>query len=254
MKLSIIIPAYNEALSIEHVVRTCREAEAPHEIVVIDDGSTDETAHIARDSGATIVKTTPNCGKGAAMAHGASLASGDAVMFLDADLDKLTTEQINYLCKPVREGTSDITIGSYVFPCFQSFTKTVYEPLMSLLFPEVLEFIHAGWLSGQRCLTRTLLNRLTLEGGFSVETTMNLQLTFMQPRPRLSILHLGDIGPRVKTPRISMLTLADAILDEAEKYQRSSRIAEARIVDIVHGFSQLLERRYGTRDKSSLAR
>lgn len=243
MKLSIVIPAYNEAMSINHVISMCREASQSHEIVVIDDGSTDATAQVAKDAGASIVETTPNRGKAAAMARGASLASGNAVMFIDADLDKLNPQQINELYEPIWAGTSEIAIGTYIFPCFQSFTKTVYEPLMSLLFPEVLEFIHTGWLSGQRCLTRTLLNRLTLSGGFAVETSMNLQLTFMQPRPRLAIVNLGNIGPHVKPPRMSMLTLAETILDEAEKYDRLSRVTEAGIVKIVQGFSELLERR-----------
>jgi hypothetical protein len=244
MNLSIIVPAYNEALSIRHVVEMCEQASCAHEIVVVDDGSTDDSAQIARDSGASTVVTTPNRGKAAAMAHGVSLSSGDAIMFLDADLEHLTPEQINELYDPVRRGMTDITIGTFVFPCFQSFTKTVYEPLMSLLFPEVLEFIPAGWLSGQRCLTRALLNRLTLDGGFAVETAMNIQMTFMQPRPQLAVVSLGDIGPRVKPPRMSMLTLAEAILDEAAKHQRSERVTKAGIVEIMRGFSELLEHRF----------
>jgi glucosyl-3-phosphoglycerate synthase len=251
MKLSIVIPAYNEALSISHVLKVCNEANCAHEIIVVDDGSTDHTAQMARDSGATIVETTPNRGKASAMNRGAFLASGDVVMFLDADLDKLVPEQIQNLYAPVVRGESDISIGTYTFPCFQSFTKTVYEPLMSLLFPEVLDFIRKGWLSGQRCLTRELLNRLSLGEGFAVETAMNIQITFLQPRPKLAIVDLGDIGPRVKPPRISMLALAETILDEADRYNRTSRIVEARIVEIVRGFSELLDRRCAKNPESS---
>lgn len=83
MSVTVVLAAFNEAANIAAVVRGC----LPHvdEVLVVDDGSTDETASIARDAGARVVSLSQNRGKGVAVRRGALEANGDVLVFMDAD-------------------------------------------------------------------------------------------------------------------------------------------------------------------------
>lgn len=87
--VSIVIPAYQESRSVGQVVRTLIEtlqfSERPYEIIVVDDGSTDDTATIAESAGATVIVHPYNCGYGAALKSRVRAASYPTVVFLDAD-------------------------------------------------------------------------------------------------------------------------------------------------------------------------
>jgi len=90
MKLSIIIPAYNEAATIAHVVDAVLAVPlfVEKEIIVVDDGSTDGTSEaISGREGVTVVSHEHNKGKGAAIVTGLSLSHGDYVLIQDADLE-----------------------------------------------------------------------------------------------------------------------------------------------------------------------
>lgn len=82
---SVIIPAYNEALNIKAVVLSIKKLYPDVEIIVIDDGSTDETAKIAADAGASVYRHPYNIGNGAAVKSGIRVAQGDIFVFMDAD-------------------------------------------------------------------------------------------------------------------------------------------------------------------------
>ncbi|MCH7538092.1 MAG: glycosyltransferase family 2 protein [Proteobacteria bacterium] len=85
MSLSIVIPAKNEAEAIGKVVGLARERYPDAEIIVVDDGSTDETAEIARTAGAQVIKHPESLGNGAAVKAGARAATGDIIAFMDGD-------------------------------------------------------------------------------------------------------------------------------------------------------------------------
>lgn len=95
MKVSLIIPAYNEAKRLGPFLEsiadfTKQQPTALHEIIVVDDGSTDDTVRIATSfltkiPGLRVRKLTPNQGKGAAVQAGVMQASGDYIVFMDAD-------------------------------------------------------------------------------------------------------------------------------------------------------------------------
>lgn len=87
MNISVIIPAYNAAATLEATIRSCLgQTIRPHEIIVVDDGSTDGTAGIARLFADDVrLETITNGGVARARNTGASLASGEAFVFLDAD-------------------------------------------------------------------------------------------------------------------------------------------------------------------------
>jgi glycosyltransferase involved in cell wall biosynthesis len=84
--VSIVIAAHNEADTISDVVqRSVKAVKSECEVIVIDDGSTDQTAQQARQAGATVIRLWPNRGKGAALRAGIARSVGDWLLFIDAD-------------------------------------------------------------------------------------------------------------------------------------------------------------------------
>ena len=115
--ISIIIPAYNEAEFIGQTLRALRALSDAGsvpigEIIVVDDGSTDDTARIAEARGADVVLRQPNAGKGAALQAGFAMSSGEIVLLLDADLGA-TALDAGLLLAPVLGEVADMTIATF---------------------------------------------------------------------------------------------------------------------------------------------
>jgi dolichyl-phosphate beta-glucosyltransferase len=116
-RLSVVVPAFGEAERIAMTVTTLRSALAPFaadselEIIVVDDGSNDDTADEARRAGADIVaRHDVNRGKGAAVRTGVLIANGRSIVFTDSDLS-YTPDQIPRLVELVEQGW-DVVVGS----------------------------------------------------------------------------------------------------------------------------------------------
>lgn len=120
--LSIVIPAYNEAVRLGNtllaVVEYLRKSWPEAEVIVVDDGSADDTAGIARsifrDSGSlrtSVISYKSNLGKGRAVRLGLLAARGDVALFSDADLSTPITEAPK-LVEPIMSGQYDVTFGS----------------------------------------------------------------------------------------------------------------------------------------------
>lgn len=85
MKVSVVIPARNEAATLRPLLRRIAHLDCVDEIVVVDDGSTDDTASISKSEGARVIKHPYGMGNGAAVKTGARNVSGDVIVLLDAD-------------------------------------------------------------------------------------------------------------------------------------------------------------------------
>ncbi|WP_374712424.1 glycosyltransferase family 2 protein, partial [Symbiobacterium terraclitae] len=85
-RVSVVIPAYNEAETVGDVVAACAKVPEIDEVIVVDDGSTDETAARARAAGAKVIEHGENRGKAAAMKSGYEATTAPVLLFLDADL------------------------------------------------------------------------------------------------------------------------------------------------------------------------
>ena len=112
--LLILIPARDEEASIVHVIQGCGESLPGRPILVVDDGSRDETARKARDAGAVVVSHTFGMGYGAALQTGYlyALRKGfDLVVQLDAD-GQHDPRDLPRLVAPLVKGTADVTLGS----------------------------------------------------------------------------------------------------------------------------------------------
>ena len=115
MKLSVVIPAYNETKTIREIVERVRAVPVEKEILIVDDGSTDGTREILREmdgkDGVRVFLQPQNQGKGAAVSVGFRHALGDVVVVQDADLEYDPMEYLKLLA-PIEQGHADVVYGS----------------------------------------------------------------------------------------------------------------------------------------------
>ncbi|HAX70160.1 MAG TPA: glycosyltransferase family 2 protein [Anaerolineales bacterium] len=115
MKLSVIIPVYNEVESIETILKRVQDTKLAHEIVVVDDGSKDGTRDLLPKldgkKGVRVILHEKNQGKGAAVRTGMGAATGDVLLIQDADLE-YDPRDYPELLKPIQEGLADVVYGS----------------------------------------------------------------------------------------------------------------------------------------------
>lgn len=113
MNVTAIIPAYNEELTIASVVNCLKKVDKIQKIIVVSDGSTDNTAAIARECGADVIELEENVGKGGAIKAGVNECGTEIILFLDADLIGLTEKHVLDLIQPVLDDEADMTIGIF---------------------------------------------------------------------------------------------------------------------------------------------
>ncbi|GAV23474.1 glycosyltransferase family 2 protein [Carboxydothermus pertinax] len=164
MTINVLIPAFNEEKNIGRVILALKKLSLIARIIVIDDGSWDGTANVARRMGVEVISLSPNQGKGAALYQGFKVSNGEIIAFFDADLINLTPGHILDLLLPVIKGEADMTIGV--------FSK---GRLSTDLAQKVAPF-----LSGQRAFTRSFLenffnnHREVTALGYGVEVALTL--------------------------------------------------------------------------------
>ena len=106
LRLSVVIPALNEAANIATVVGLAKQCPEVREVIVIDDGSIDDTRRCALQAGARVV-TSSLLGKGASMEDGLREASGDVIVYLDGDLRGLAADLLERLTAPIFANEAD---------------------------------------------------------------------------------------------------------------------------------------------------
>lgn len=112
LKVVAIIPAFNEEKTIGRVVAAMKRVEKIKKVLVVDDGSTDQTATEARKAGAEVLSLKVNQGKGEAMQKGVEKTNPGIVVFADGDLLNLRPEHLEKLLVPVQEGRSEMVTGT----------------------------------------------------------------------------------------------------------------------------------------------
>ncbi|MCY0884859.1 MAG: glycosyltransferase family 2 protein [Firmicutes bacterium] len=188
-RVAAVVPAYNEAEHIGAVLAVLRAVPELSEVIVVSDGSTDNTAEVARAYGARVVELPENLGKGAAMKAGAEEARADVIVFLDADLVGLTPAHVRDLLAPVLAGETDATVG--IFEGGRPSTD--------------LAQAMAPFLSGQRAVRREIMARVDHldEARFGVELKLHRQLKRMGKEPRAVILK--DVTQVLKEEKMGLV-------------------------------------------------
>ncbi|MFA5886437.1 MAG: glycosyltransferase family 2 protein [Patescibacteria group bacterium] len=165
MKISCVLPALNEEKNITTVISSLRPYV--HEIIVVDDGSTDSTAQLAAQSGAIVIKHPINRGQGAALETGDNYAlknGADLVIHFDADGQFLATE-IPELIEPILKNQADIVFGSRFLSKKTAFPfgkKYIIMPLAKFFTRFFLGIKLSDPQSGLRALSRVALKTITI--------------------------------------------------------------------------------------------
>lgn len=153
MKISIIIPAYNEEKTIAAVIRRV-EAVAlqgvTKEIIVIDDASTDRTREVIKNiPNVHAISHSKNAGKGAALSTGINAASGDIVIFQDADLE-YAPEDYPVVIHPLIDGCCDAVMGSRFLRERPVFSGKRKSPYLNHYIGNLLIILVTNFLYGKR--------------------------------------------------------------------------------------------------------
>ncbi len=171
-----LIPAHNESARVASTVRAAMALDEVTAVVVIDDASSDDTAALARDAGATVVRLERNVGKGGALEAG-MVAAGDpdTVLLLDADLGE-TASQADRLLVPVVAGRADMSIAGFPRPEGKAgfgLVKGLARWGIRMLGGP---FDAKAPLSGQRVLNRAALVACRpFESGYGVEVALTVR-------------------------------------------------------------------------------
>ena len=173
MRVSVLIPAWNEADRIDQTILAVRTLPNIHDIIVIDDGSTDETYRVSMEAGARVIRHRTNHGKGAALYSGIlATTNSEVVVFLDADMGE-TAVEIEKLIKPIVENRCDMTIGRLPRPMRGGFGLVKGFARRGIRYLGGID-VEAP-LSGQRACNRRALDAIgSLGHGYGVEVAMTI--------------------------------------------------------------------------------
>ena len=164
-KVSVIIPAYNEEETVAKVIGVVKKVSFVDEIIVVNDGSSDNTEKEATEAGAIVINHETNKGKGEALYTGYKEAECDIIAFIDADIFNLTSAKVEAMIKPILDGKTDITKTKFSRASGRV-TELTAKPLLNFFFPEI-SFEQP--LSGQFAARKEVLKKINFEKDYGVD-------------------------------------------------------------------------------------
>src|SRR5512143_1920602 len=189
MKLSVVIPAYNEINTIGEILSRVLEVDLPKEVIVVDDCSTDGTREFLREWGGRrqegskdevrIIYQPKNLGKGAALRSGFREATGDVVIIQDADLEYHPVEYFK-LIEPILDGRADVVYGSRFLGTPRRvlmFRHTLGNKLLTFLSNLCTDLNLTDMETGYKVFKKEVLEHLHLKSnrfGFEPEVTAKI--------------------------------------------------------------------------------
>jgi glycosyltransferase involved in cell wall biosynthesis len=173
-RISVILPAKNEAEGLRRTLPGLRGLLADAEIIVVDDGSTDETAAVAREYGATVLGSPYSMGNGAAIKRGARAARGEVLVFLDAD-GQHNAELIPRLVERLGQGF-DMVVGARGWDGQASVGRGLANGLYNRVASAMTGHQVADLTSGFRVVRADKFREFLhlLPNGFSYPTTITM--------------------------------------------------------------------------------
>jgi len=188
MKIKTLIPAFNEEKTIGDIIDTLNQVSLINEVIVVDDGSEDNTYLVAKNRGARVIKMDKNRGKGAALQEGIAKIDTDIILLLDGDLIGLRQEHVYKLLNPVISDEADMTIG--VFKKGRGLT-------------DLAQVVSPG-LSGQRAIKLAELKKVKNldKEGFGVEVALNKHF---KEKGRVKKVELKDLTHVMKEEKMGLV-------------------------------------------------
>ncbi len=200
MKLTVVMPVYNEKKTILKVIDRVLKEEKVHEVLVIDDGSADGTRELllrsALDSRVKVLLHDKNMGKGAALRTGFAMATGDVTIVQDADCEYDPAEY-NNLLDPIEKGEADVVYGSrlsggrpqraYMF--WHKMGNNAITLFANMLYNTTLSDIETGY----KLIKTSLLKEITIKSnGFAIEPEITAKM--LKKRARIYEVPISYYG------------------------------------------------------------
>lgn len=174
MKISIVLPAKNESAAIGQTIAQIQQLHLAHEIIVVNDGSTDQTKQVAETAGAKVVTHPYSKGNGAAIKTGARTATGDIIVFMDAD-GQHDPQDIPRLIEKIEQGY-DLVVGARQKGSQASIGRGIanalYNNLATYMTEQKVEDLTSGFRAVRADKFREFL--YLLPNGFSYPTTSTM--------------------------------------------------------------------------------
>lgn len=184
MKLSVIIPVYNELNTIEEIIRRVKAVDLADEIIVVDDGSTDGTRDLLqnlapKDPTLNLILHDRNQGKGAAVRTGINQARGDYLIIQDADLE-YDPRDYHAILKPMEEGLADVVYGSRFLGAPRRttmFWHMVANKMLTLMTNVLYNSILSDMETGYKLFKREIITNIPLKAKrFNIEPEITAKL------------------------------------------------------------------------------
>jgi HAD superfamily phosphoserine phosphatase-like hydrolase len=215
--ISVVIPILNEAATIVSLIEFCRAAPRVNEIIVIDDGSTDESVALAAQAGAKVI-TSSMLGKGASMEDGVRRASNETILFLDGDLSGLDKNLISRLTQPLFEDQADFVKAKFSRSAGRVTILTA-RPLLKLFFPELSSFEQplGGIIAGKK----RFLKQLIFENDYGVDIGILIDMVMAGRRVvEVDIGHLDHDSQPLDRLGAMAGQVVRTIMERASRYGR----------------------------------
>jgi len=204
MKVSAVICAYNEEKTVSGVINAAMKSMLIKEVIVVNDGSTDNTGREIKQCKYGLrlrfIDLPKNMGKGYAMAKGIEHATGEVIVFLDADITGLSNKHISSMVLPVINGKTDMVLG---------------QPSETYIHNSINPF---KVFTGERVLLKSDLNLLLDEirdSRFGVETYINLY--YGAHEKRIKYVRLNGLFHPIKFQKVSFFKAISQLICEAKE-------------------------------------